>query len=776
MKFFFAENCDSVDPNFDFVRDQPTPGRNRSKDLFPHELLDAAPYDGLLASRALIEGNASAKRYSQAQKYRVLREGLRSHFRFPSEDFQGDPFDFPIMGDCGSFSYVDERTPPYAAQDTLEFYLATGVQYGVAPDHIILDYNLQWDRPRLLPAAVAERLRFTRNEAAKFLEFSREHAETFVPIGPIQCWSPASAAREAERLVRLGYRYLGLGGLVSRRTHQIFDMVSEIRANIPAEIKLHLFGFSRIDELESFSNLGIDSFDTTSPMLKAFKDDELNYFSASGDHLTALRLPARDDAKVKARIKSGHLEDSEVRQLEEDAMRKVRAYDEGKATESNAVEAIHAYENLIRPHVDLRETYLRTLERADWKTCPCRICQEIGIEIILHRNLNRHKRRGAHNLYILYEKVKKLRDMNTITLPCLRITQSEGRHIYSFAVDGKDIQKFASISRIARSTKGDLEGYQRPEIMSHIDDIRNYLELPHAVLPNALIIAFNEKLHFKPTVESKGATSVGEIRIPLGGDSKAGWVVDGQQRLAALRQMTKRSITVPVTAIESDGVGDEREQFVLINNTRPLPKSLVYELLPSLGESVPPKYRRRQAAYHVLELLATDPDSPFYQRIKTTTAIHYPGANIKDVSVLRMIENSVDNGILARYPQTPKPQARVLLQYWTAVKEVFPEAWELPPRESRLTHGAGIIGMGFLMDAIAFRLKQSDQKLATHCFRRELQQIEAEFAWTEGSWNLAPGVSIPWKEIQNTGRHIDLLTNFLIRHYRASHAHGVSPT
>ena len=185
MKFFFAENCDSVDPNFDFIRDQPTQGRNRSHDLFAHELLESPPYDGLLASRSLIEGTSAHKRYSQAQKYRVLREGLRSHFRYPSVSYKGDPYDFPIMGDCGSFSYVEQKIPPYGAQDTFDFYQATGVQYGVAPDHIILEHNPLWDKTRLLPQRIEERLNFTMRTAMQFLKLSEAKACNFIPIGAI---------------------------------------------------------------------------------------------------------------------------------------------------------------------------------------------------------------------------------------------------------------------------------------------------------------------------------------------------------------------------------------------------------------------------------------------------------------------------------------------------------------------------------------------------------------------------------------------------------------
>lgn len=767
MKFFFAENCDTVDPGFDFLRDQTRVGRNRGRDLYAHEILKNPPYDGLLISRAVLDGALGGSRYSQAQRFKALREGIRSQFRYPWVDFSGDPFKYPIMGDCGAFSYIAEDLPPFTPEETLDFYQALDVQFGVAPDHIIAEHNLAWDRPRLLPARTRTRYEFTLSSARQFIELTRKRGVSMVPIGPIQCWSPKSAAECARKLVAYGYDYLGLGGLVARKTNQIYDLVSEIRTAIPDWIRLHLFGFTRIDDLETFAGLGIDSFDSTAPMLKAFKDDEFNYFSANGKHYMAIRVPPREDARLKQRIKSGQLNDEVVRIQEVSALDALRAYESGACELPAVLQEVLLYEQAIRPGVDLESAYRRTLADTPWRNCPCEVCQGVGIEVILHRSLNRHKRRGFHNLYILHEKLKKLRTMKTTTVPCLRIKQSDDRSIYSFAADGKDIQKFASISRIARTENGELEGYQRPEISRHIDDIRRYLEQSNAILPNALIIAFNKQLRFTAVEKGGNDCELGRLEIPVADEEKPGWIVDGQQRMAALRQMTGRRIMVPIIGIESRGIEDEREQFVLINNTRPLPKSLVYELLPSLGDSVPPRMRARQAAYNVLEVLASDPESPFFHRIKTTTSQHLPHANIKDVSILRMIENSVENGILARYPQTPRPQAKVLNQYWTAVKQVFPDAWHLPPRESRLTHGAGIISMGFLMDAIAFRLKQAGKNLNADSFRAELKPLVSSLAWTKGSWELAPGMSIPWKEIQNTGRHIDLVTNYLIRTYRS---------
>ena len=65
--------------------------------------------------------------------------------------------------------------------------------------------------------------------------------------------------------------------------------------------------------------------------------------------------------------------------------------------------------------------------------------------------------------------------MDYMELPALKVMQGKNRVLYSFAVEGKDLQKFTTISRVARNSEEELEGYQRPEILSHIDEIKSYL-------------------------------------------------------------------------------------------------------------------------------------------------------------------------------------------------------------------------------------------------------------------------------------------------------------
>ena len=46
--------------------------------------------------------------------------------------------------------------------------------------------------------------------------------------------------------------------------------------------------------------------------------------------------------------------------------------------------------------------------------------------------------------------------MSSILVPCIKTQQSENNPIFSFVVDGKDIHKFANISRFPRNTETEV--------------------------------------------------------------------------------------------------------------------------------------------------------------------------------------------------------------------------------------------------------------------------------------------------------------------------------
>src|SRR5947209_4331293 len=102
MKFFFADSLDVVDPSFDFTTERRNPNRVRQRnDLYPHEVFAEAPYDGILVSKAIVDGlgRAVSGKYSLAQRHRLMRVGVREFFRLDERE-RDEPL--LTMGDCGA--------------------------------------------------------------------------------------------------------------------------------------------------------------------------------------------------------------------------------------------------------------------------------------------------------------------------------------------------------------------------------------------------------------------------------------------------------------------------------------------------------------------------------------------------------------------------------------------------------------------------------------------------------------------------------------------------
>lgn len=363
-------------------------------------------------------------------------------------------------------------------------------------------------------------------------------------------------------------------------------------------------------------------------------------------------------------------------------------------------------------------------------------------------------------------------DRYDLRLPAIEITQGN-RKIYTFAVDGKLIHDFATVSRVHRD-QTQLRGYQRPEVQSHIRAIRRYLESDGAMLPNAIVFAFDERVKFvsngrsRPTV---GYAHVGELVIPVDENldeaARPALLVDGQQRSAAVRDADLLEFPVAAVGFIATGEDDQRSQFILVNNTKPLPKGLIHELLPETAGHLPPRYARRRLPAELMTCLNIDDDSPFAGLIATPTA---PDGYIKDNSVLKMIENSLYEGALYQYrdPTTGGGDMRAMLlhlkAYWNLVQATWPEVWSKPPRQSRLTHGVGIQAMGYVMDALT-----EGRHVTEFTNRRgqlDLTVLKHATAWTGGSWRLSDGQELRWNSLQNTPNDIRLLSAHLIETIR----------
>jgi hypothetical protein len=433
MKFIFADSLDYVDPGYDFVRERNAESRRPYwDDHYPHEALGYAPYQGMLVSRAIVGGGAGSGisgKYTEAQAMRFRRVGAREFLRLDDPKYAT----LDIFGDCGAFSYHKEDLPPYKPEDTAEFYDDGRFTHGCSVDHIIFDFAEVMTGMNGGTEENRRRFDITQANAEAFLAATRHMSNRFCPLGVIQGWSPGSMAEAARRLVAMGYDYLALGGTVPLKASQIKACVAAIREVIPRETRLHVLGFAKADNISEFLGMGITSFDTTSPLIRAFKDAKSNfYLPGSGSTLnyyTAIRVPqAIENPKLMNLAKRGILHQEDLQKMEADALDALRRYDRHEAGIDETVEKVLTYavpatigdlvQNLpgSRQISELRSRYERTLTDRPWKQCNCVICREASIEVMLFRASNRNKRRGIHNLHIYSSHLRNLKEKSAYAL------------------------------------------------------------------------------------------------------------------------------------------------------------------------------------------------------------------------------------------------------------------------------------------------------------------------------------------------------------------------
>lgn len=432
MKFVFADSLDFVDPRYDFIEDRSPPDREYYwDDQYPHELLKKAPYDGILVSRAIVGSSSVGGKYTDSQAMRFRRVGAREFLRFPEEKFPNSI----VMGDCGAFSYHKQFEPPYSVTDMVEFYADGKFTHGCSIDHIIFDFfdfDAEQEETYVLTGSDEyvenkRRLDITLGNADAFFVESQKISNNFTPVGVVQGWSPLSMADAANKLVDMGYTYLAIGGMASLKTYQIQKVLKAIRSTIGDSISIHVLGFAKADDIQDFVEHNITSFDTTSPLIRAFKDGRNNYYlPGEGGKLkyySAVRVPqALDNNKLKNLVREGVYSQEDLQKRERNALDCLRAYDRSEVDLHQAWAAVMDYSAPIligrdAGHSDkekkclyeLGERMRRTLSQMPWKSCSCEICKNLGIEVIVFRSSNRNKRRGFHNLYVYGNHTHTLR-------------------------------------------------------------------------------------------------------------------------------------------------------------------------------------------------------------------------------------------------------------------------------------------------------------------------------------------------------------------------------
>ncbi len=367
----------------------------------------------------------------------------------------------------------------------------------------------------------------------------------------------------------------------------------------------------------------------------------------------------------------------------------------------------------------------------------------------------------------------------TVRVGALRVVQDRKHPLFMFVLTANQLTELADVSRVGRTSDGDLEGYQRGEVRRHVTAIAEYLNSNRGfvLFPHALILALTKPVEFTSAAgtEKNAGSELGTLTIPLTTkNGKSALLVDGQQRSLALAKARRRDFPVPICAFHATDIDTQREQFLRVNSTHPLPRGLIAELIPNVRSVLPQKLAAWQAPAALCELLNRDPRSPFFGLIRRPS---YPAevrrkAVVTDTALMKVLEESFNTpgAALFSYRNVATQEVdfdgalKVLIAFWNAVRATFPEAWGQSPKESRLMHSAGLRAMGKLMDRAMATVDVDDPKVEQR-LRRELSPLRSQCAWTSGVWEDLN--SLDWDKLQNVPSHVRMLTDFVQRVYLA---------
>jgi len=394
LSYFIPEWDDLVDPDYNFITDKHSGGSgNWGNEVYAHQMYPSPNYDGILISRAVAEK-------SQSKARRIGELGVHRMLRVPRE--------FPIMGDCGAFDYIMEDVPPYSTEDVIDYYTRLDFDVGVSVDHLIVKAT---DHQRM------DRYNLTIENAAEFLKQHRKAKLPWAPVGAIQGWDPASYAAAAGKYAKMGYNYVGLGGLVRSTTKSILAIVEAVREQVPPEMKVHLFGIARPSAVPHMIRAGVSSIDSASHLRRAWLGAGQNYFTLDGKNYTAIRIPqAGKSFRAKRMVSEGRTTQVKIEKMEAECLRLVRDFDKGKSTLSATLDVLCEYDDLVdEGRKDIRPLLEELLADAPWKSCTCNICQKDKVEVVIFRGNNRNRRRGFHNTFVFYKQLEEA--VNTGKLP-----------------------------------------------------------------------------------------------------------------------------------------------------------------------------------------------------------------------------------------------------------------------------------------------------------------------------------------------------------------------
>lgn len=293
-----------------------------------------------------------------------------------------------------------------------------------------------------------------------------------------------------------------------------------------------------------------------------------------------------------------------------------------------------------------------------------------------------------------------------ITFPCIRARQPIG-DIFVGAIPAARLQSitYFDVRRVLRDER-DFERYlgiQRPLDEKRVEKLREYVRYKDASFPTSIIIAIQQD--YAQFNETTNEMTISNCRkdedTPSINFAQIARVLDGQHRIAGLEGFTDTDFELSVTIFVGADIADQAQIFATVNlEQTKVNKSLVYDLFDLANSRSPQK-----TCHNIAVALDGDSDSPFYHRIKRL-GIGTEGRVFEPITQATFVESLID--YISDDPRADRDEllrdrrlalstgddvyrlplrnlfiqgrdieiARIINNYFQAVKERWPTAWD----------------------------------------------------------------------------------------------------
>lgn len=194
--------------------------------------------------------------------------------------------------------------------------------------------------------------------------------------------------------------------------------------------------------------------------------------------------------------------------------------------------------------------------------------------------------------------------MDTIEFTCFEMKQPVGNfYIGIMNYDELVAISYADVRRIEQRDVERIVGIQRPLSDTRVAELAQYVNTLDASFPSGVILAVDSK-----DVDFDEKTK----RMLIRKDENVAKIIDGQHRIAGLKQFRGERFDVNVTLFVDMDLEDQAMLFATINlKQTKVSKSLAYDLYEYETTRSPQK-----TCHMIARLLNTKKDSPFKDKIK----------------------------------------------------------------------------------------------------------------------------------------------------------------